>query len=70
MHVGAPTTARAAAMAERAAGVDAICCVPPFFYPVTDEAIVEHYRVVAAAADLPLFATISHRRPGSISRRT
>ena len=58
MHVGAPTTARAAAMAERAAaaGVDAICCVPPFFYPVTDEAIVEHYRVVAAAADLPLFA--------------
>ena len=58
MHVGAPTTARAARMAEHAAraGVEAICCVPPFFYRQSDEAIVEHYRVVAAAADLPLFA--------------
>ena len=57
MHVGAPTTARAARMADHAArtGVDAIACVPPFFYRQTDDAIVEHYRVVAAAADLPLF---------------
>jgi dihydrodipicolinate synthase/N-acetylneuraminate lyase len=57
MHVGAPTTARAARMAEYAAraGVEAICCVPPFFYPFTDDQIVEHYRTVAAAADLPLF---------------
>lgn len=56
-HVGAPTTRRAARMAEHAAraGVDAICCVPPFFYRQSDEAIVEHYRVVGAAADLPLF---------------
>lgn len=58
MHVGAPTTRRAAAMAEHAAraGVDAICCVPPFFYGQTDDAVVEHYRVVAGAADLPFFA--------------
>ena len=58
MHVGAPTTHRSAAMAEHAAsvGVDAICCVPPFFYQRSDQEIVEHYRVVAAAADLPLFA--------------
>jgi N-acetylneuraminate lyase len=57
MHVGAPTTARAARMAEHAAraGVEAICCVPPFFYRFTDDQIVEHYRTVAAAADLPLF---------------
>ncbi|MEM7250278.1 MAG: dihydrodipicolinate synthase family protein [Pseudomonadota bacterium] len=57
MHVGAATTARAAALAEHAAktGVEAICCVPPFFYSATDEAIVEHYRIVGAAADLPLF---------------
>ena len=56
MHVGAPTTVRAARLAEHAArsGVDAICCVPPFFYRRTDEEIAEHYRVVAAAADLPL----------------
>lgn len=57
MHVGAPTTTRSARLAEHAAkaGVEAICCVPPFFYRQSDEAIVEHYRVVAAAADLPLF---------------
>lgn len=57
MHVGAPTTARSARLAEHAAkvGVEAICCVPPFFYRQSDEMIVEHYRVVAAAADLPLF---------------
>jgi 4-hydroxy-tetrahydrodipicolinate synthase len=58
MHVGAATTVRAAALAEHAAqvGCDAICCVPPFFYRRNDAEIVEHYRVVAAAADLPLFA--------------
>ena len=57
MHVGAPTTLRAARLAENAAaaGVEAICCVPPFFYRQTDDNIVEHYRTVAAAADLPLF---------------
>ena len=57
MHVGAPTTARAARLAEHAArsGVEAICCIPPFFYQFSDDEIVEHYRTVAAAADLPLF---------------
>jgi len=57
MHVGAPTTRRAARLAEHAAkvGVEAICCVPPFFYGQSDASIVEHYRVVAEAADLPLF---------------
>ena len=58
MHVGAATTAQAARQAEHAAkaGVEAICAVPPFFYGVEDEAIVEYYRVVGNAADLPLFA--------------
>ena len=57
MHVGSPTTKRSAAMAENAAraGVDAICCVPPYFYARSDDEIVEHYRTVAAAADLPFF---------------
>ncbi|MEE2657168.1 MAG: dihydrodipicolinate synthase family protein [Candidatus Latescibacterota bacterium] len=57
MHVGAATTARAASLAEHAAkvGATAICCVPPFFYRRTNDEIVEHYRVIAAAADLPLF---------------
>lgn len=57
MHVGAPTTSRAAKLAEHAAkvGADALCCVPPFFYRRSDEEIAEHYRIVGAAADLPLF---------------
>ncbi|MDE2998942.1 MAG: dihydrodipicolinate synthase family protein [Gemmatimonadota bacterium] len=57
MHVGAPTTVRAARMAENAAdaGVDAICAVPPFFYRPGPDEIVEHYRAVGAAAGLPLF---------------
>ena len=57
MHVGAPTTERAVKLAEHAAkaGAEAICCVPPFFYRQTDEAIVEHYKAVAASADLPIY---------------
>jgi dihydrodipicolinate synthase/N-acetylneuraminate lyase len=57
MHVGAPTTQRAAQMAEKAAraGVDAICCVPPFFYKPDDEGVVEHYRAIGASSDLPLY---------------
>ncbi len=57
MHVGASTTKRAVKLAEHAAksGVEAICCVPPFFYRQSDDAIVEHYKAVGAAADLPLF---------------
>ena len=57
MHVGVATTERAAKLAEHAAemGNEAICCVPPFFYRQSDDAIVEHYRIVGEAADLPLF---------------
>ena len=57
MHVGAATTLRAARMAENAAkaGVEAICAVPPFFYRAGPDEITEHYRVVGAAANLPLF---------------
>jgi len=64
MHVGASTTLRAAKLAENAArvGVEAICCVPPFFYRQNDDAIVAHYRAVGAAADLPLFV---YNLPGS-----
>ena len=57
MHVGAATTVQAVRQAERAAraGVEAICAVPPFFYHGSDDDVVEYYRVVGAATDLPLF---------------
>lgn len=56
-HVGAPSTRSAAKLAEHAAkvGAEAICCVPPFFYLQDMKGIVAHYRIVAAAADLPFF---------------
>jgi len=58
MHVGAQTTTRAARNAEHAAaaGVEAICAVPPYFVHPGDRGVADYYRTVAAAADLPLFA--------------
>jgi dihydrodipicolinate synthase/N-acetylneuraminate lyase len=57
MHVGAATTTRAMKLAEHAAtqGVQALCCVPPFFYGQDDDGIVEFYRAVASVSDLPFF---------------
>ena len=58
MHVGAISTASAvrAAKTARAAGCDAVCCLPPFFFPSSDRARVEHYKAVAdAAGELPFF---------------
>jgi N-acetylneuraminate lyase len=58
MHVGAISTASAvkAAKTARAAGCDAVCCVPPFFFWSTDASRIDHYKAVAdAAGDLPFF---------------
>jgi dihydrodipicolinate synthase/N-acetylneuraminate lyase len=58
MHVGALSTASAvrAAKTARAARCDAVCCVPPFFFPSNERSRIEHYRAVAdAAGDLPFF---------------
>lgn len=57
LHVGALTTRSCIRIAEGAAkaGVDAIACVPPFFYPPSDRTIIDHYKAVAAATGLPLF---------------
>ena len=58
MHVGAISTASAvrAAKTARAAGCDAVCCLPPFFFPSSDRSRVEHYKAVAdAAGELPFF---------------
>ena len=57
MHIGAATTARATKLAEHAAkqGVQALCCVPPFFYGQDDDGVVEFYKAVASVSDLPFF---------------
>ena len=58
-------------MAARAAkaGINAIACVPPFFYEADDAAIVEHYRVVGATTDLPLLLYDLPSPQGSMSAR-
>lgn len=58
MHAGAMSTASAvkAARSARSAGCDAVCCLPPLFFPSTDRSRIEHYKAVAdAAGDLPFF---------------
>jgi len=58
MHVGAISTASAvkAAKTARTAGCEAVCCLPPFFFPSTERARIDHYKAVAdAAGDLPFF---------------
>ena len=57
MHVSAPSTVVAVRNAENAAraGVDSICGLPPCFYGAGDDELVEYYRRIGSAADLPLF---------------
>lgn len=57
-HIGALDTATAAQLAAQAAelGADAISAVPPVYFRVDDEALVDHYRLIAeAAGGLPLY---------------
>ena len=58
MHVGALSTESAvkAARHARRAGCDAVCCLPPFFFPSGERSRIAHYQAVAeAAGDLPFF---------------
>jgi N-acetylneuraminate lyase len=67
VHVGALATRLAAALAAHAAqiGADGIACIPPFYWHLSDDAIIAHYQEVAAAAgDLPLFAYNIPRNTG------
>jgi 4-hydroxy-tetrahydrodipicolinate synthase len=56
-HVGAPSTEEAVELARHAeaAGVDAIGCVTPYYFTPDEASIIEHYRRVAGAVDLPVY---------------
>ncbi len=56
-HVGAPSTQEAEALAKHAAanGADAVASIPPIYYSVGREGIVEYYRRLAEAAGNPVF---------------
>lgn len=70
VHVGANTTAASVALAEHAEsiGADAIAAVTPYYYLIHNEALLEYYRAVSAAAPLtPLLAyDIPHLAVNSI----
>jgi N-acetylneuraminate lyase len=57
VHVGATATADAMALAAHAQGIgaDAVAAVPPFYYNVGFQGIVEHYQCIAGASSLPLY---------------
>lgn len=62
VHVGALATDTAVELAQHAnlAGVDAISAVLPFYYDYPFQAILKHYRAIAAESQVPL---IVHHAP-------
>lgn len=57
-HVGCIDTKSTVELAKAAenVGVDAIGAVPPFYYKHTDEAIIEFYKAILEAVNIPVFA--------------
>lgn len=57
IHVGAPSTLESIRLAKHAEsiGASAVASVPPFFYPVGNQGVEEHYRMIGAATKLPLY---------------
>ena len=64
VHVGAADTAAVVELARHSekVGADALGVVTPYYYPLDDEALIEHYRKVAEVTKLPIFVyNIPHR---------
>ena len=57
IHVGAMTTQQAIELARHAAeiGADAVSSIAPVYYQVGFEAMLEHYKAIGGATDLPFF---------------
>lgn len=58
VHAGTQRTETAVALARHAAeiGADAVVCITPWFYGLSDDALLRHFKAVAAAApDTPFF---------------
>ena len=67
-HVGRPDTATTVRLARRALadGADGISAVVPYYYALTDEQILTHFRaVVAAASEQPAYAYTIPARTGN-----
>jgi len=57
IHVGDATTKVTVELARHAkdAGADAVSCVTPYYYSYDEEALLDHYRALSQAVDLPIF---------------
>jgi dihydrodipicolinate synthase/N-acetylneuraminate lyase len=57
-QVGAPSTDETVALAKHAekAGVDVVAAVPPYYYSYDESAILEHYRQLVKAVNIPVYA--------------
>jgi 4-hydroxy-tetrahydrodipicolinate synthase len=67
-HVGRPSTRATADLAERAlaVGAEGVSAVVPYYYALSDDEVVEHYRGLLAAADgSPSYAYTIPARTGN-----
>jgi 4-hydroxy-tetrahydrodipicolinate synthase len=57
VHVGAVSTAQTVALAKHAqsAGADAVGAIPPYYYRYTSDQLLDHYRAILEAVDIPVF---------------
>lgn len=57
VHVGTANTADAVKLAKHAeeSGADAIGCVPPFYYRHDARAVLEHYKQLVKAVEIPVY---------------
>jgi 4-hydroxy-tetrahydrodipicolinate synthase/2-dehydro-3-deoxy-phosphogluconate/2-dehydro-3-deoxy-6-phosphogalactonate aldolase len=65
--VGAPSTYRTVEQAKlaEAGGADGVIVVTPYYYPLDDEAAVQHYHRVAKSVDVPLYVYQIPSRTGN-----
>lgn len=57
VHVGAVNTTQTVDLARHAqsVGADAVGAIPPYYYRYTSDQLLDHYRALLAAVDIPVF---------------
>jgi N-acetylneuraminate lyase/4-hydroxy-tetrahydrodipicolinate synthase len=57
VHVGAVNTAQTVELAKHAqsAGADGVGAIPPYYYKYTSEQLLDHYRALLEAVEIPVF---------------
>ena len=57
VHVGAVNTSQSVELAQHAqsVGADAVGAIPPYYYTYTTDQLLDHYRALIRAVDIPVF---------------